>query len=1578
MLKAVSRINNSLNISLPIAILVEVISGLQIIQLIFQTIYQNTIHSRLVLTALHRNIAFIAGAFETTQIQLVDSLIAFGWSISVIYLGLHILLVIYILSKVCREQKLQQLFSKFLGISYLVHSRVIFFLIQTFLYVLVNEYKNNKYSMKRIFHNDYIWLTITTMSLAVNFTLAIISELCLYQTTSNPRHSLSVKMNLYHQTTVIYKALMLLLNVFEQSSIALPQVTSSLHILFSLVLLQILYSKLPFVNFKVLKTLIIITSIIFSTSVIALIHSCTSNTDLINGLQFFLMFLPILVSKLILTAFRSLFERIVRGKFRSPEHAIHFALLMDEIAADDAHSSIMDRTFFPDIQTFNGILAKHNIDLLSLTTKKLLKNCDKQLFTYVIDKLEHVLHLNPKSQMLLLFMAQIYTNKLDNIIRAFELVKRLETLNLSLSIRSSIDDFYFEIESTYGRYLSHLDNRLELTRYFQSVKITESLKETMLQEIQRHISFWIEVKNNEINVRGVLKDAEGIERLFLRVQNQYQRNSELFQQSFALPFLMYAVYLNNVRKISREGAQMYKKFQVQLDNQIVKSNFSTDSGNTVIIIISLDKRRLGEILHASGPIHNIFFISKNSLIGKNFGCLFPTLVAKSYQTRVEQYLKCPNYKLDEQYNTFGKTANGELFEMNAQFCLYSYLSKEITIMVTLRRTSNPKSSFIANHEGTIVDISHSLQESFSKESLSLKSLKSMQDMSSDFDLINMAFNIIYSDEQLESMGMGPESIMDRKETVIDTFKTFRSETRPLLNSTLNNFRTLVSGNRDEDSPSLPPVATGRPKRDKVFPSRTLSKTISYIYQNPRTKMESEITSGQAHEICEDFVGGKQIVLSNTTHNINRKKRRLTAKVQIKPFVLEGEVLKVVTVGEMKTEIKPLVKVPDYIQRRFGKIHQINETKENDNNSTSKFADDFPEAKEVSIDSRQEFSEEEEDIVDLMDDMNGFYDRDNKVPRMLTITPLDKRIEAIKKRPVNYSVSKLDQGGPASSAKSLTSRESKTTRALKGVFLGKKLKPLIRVFLMAVYIDIFCMITISAANSYLSRKSIQEISTSINIVNTATQRLAYAIKTWQFTLFLYSASTGLAVYPSALIQTFKTAILYDAEKLIESNNQLKEALAILTEADFLNDSFDNNVKLWGLVDEAPHDYMETNTFIAHDILATKYMEYSTFDNLTTFAQMNGLLTVLNNTGNDFILSNKRIIERTEVFLDHVISNCITLLKIVLIFESLALVCLCAIFVVIVMLVIKSYKRLFNTLGSINETSINTRINQLNRVKTLLEADIEARPFIQNAFDTFMDFNPNDQEIQVKTGSVPFKNRKVFMRRMIVYLFKITGIAIFFLPVLGGLFGNELIGSIRSFQTLSKVSNQLSILNQARYQADLFVGAFAFDCDFLERSDMLVYNKNPEVQMMASLNDLKSQDGRLTRIFLNQDGSDIDPVVESILKDGVCRFIGQEYQADCAKATKNINNGLLSVISDYVENAMNSLDKLRTFKKSYQPGSSKSGLRSIATPLIASVTPDLTVIKNIYPVFIEYILGNFNSLKEQALQKELALSIMLYIF
>ena len=192
--------------------------------------------------------------------------------------------------------------------------------------------------------------------------------------------------------------------------------------------------------------------------------------------------------------------------------------------------------------------------------------------------------------------------------------------------------------------------------YFQSVKISESLKETMLHEIQRHISFWMEIKNNDIDVRRVVKDAESIEKLFLLIQNQYQKNADLFHQSFGLTFLMYAVYLNNVRKMSREGAQMYKKFQAHLDNQIVKSNFSTDSGNTVIIIISLDKRKLGEILHASGPIHNIFFISKNSLIGKNFGCLFPTLVAKSYQTRVEQYLKFPNYKLDEQYKTFGKTA----------------------------------------------------------------------------------------------------------------------------------------------------------------------------------------------------------------------------------------------------------------------------------------------------------------------------------------------------------------------------------------------------------------------------------------------------------------------------------------------------------------------------------------------------------------------------------------------------------------------------------------------------------------------------------------------------------------------------------------------------------------------------------------------------------------------------------------------------------------------------------------------------------------------------------------------------------
>ena len=160
--------------------------------------------------------------------------------------------------------------------------------------------------------------------------------------------------------------------------------------------------------------------------------------------------------------------------------------------------------------TLSYMACSRNLDihLLGIVNRRRDRDADMNIYSLTIERLEYALSLHPKSQALLLFMVHVYIDKLKNILKAVELIKRLDALNPSISIRSSIEHFYSRLRDVFGREVSGSSSQLEITSYFKNIDLLEVLKTNILSEIQGHIDLWSELGTNVVEAYRVIDRAK--------------------------------------------------------------------------------------------------------------------------------------------------------------------------------------------------------------------------------------------------------------------------------------------------------------------------------------------------------------------------------------------------------------------------------------------------------------------------------------------------------------------------------------------------------------------------------------------------------------------------------------------------------------------------------------------------------------------------------------------------------------------------------------------------------------------------------------------------------------------------------------------------------------------------------------------------------------------------------------------------------------------------------------------------------------------------------------------------------------
>ena len=685
MLNLIYQINNALELSLPATIVIEVLSSLQIIYPILQTMYTTDQNRHIILNGLYTIVSFFTDILESKKFLLhTKTLTLVVWSLCAIYLVLQTLSLAYAFFNGVYKRDLSQLVSRFLAIWYLLHSRVIFFHIQMFLTKIINQNENNsEYTLNTQLTSKNTWLAASVVLTILNLSSALIKEL-LFAQTINETDPYASKTNVYHSIVLIYKILAIFAPIFNSDLAIASKSGSLMHLLFSLSLVYVLYSKMPFYKFKVLKAVTIMTATFLSLSIALIVQVFAEDKQLGNSSQILLVLLPILMVKIFLSTFKILFDRILKTGLTSAEHAIHFALLYQELTFERKESSVLDKSFFPDLEVMHGALSRQNINPLALIDKEDEANrADAifKLYAYILEKLQAYASSSQKPQVLLLYMARKYLKELDNLPKCIELIHRVETLRPFILNRAIILDLYTQIEKGYGRKHIEAGKSLGLYEYINYSEQTSSMKTKMIEEIEKHISFWTKIKSNNIDVKHTACEAEEIDTLSSKIQNLYHTNFKDCDHRFPVPFLIYGLYLHIVRNRSYEAVLFIKKFKSTFHIHDVKCDLDIYNGTSASIVISLDKKRLGEVTRATASIQSVYGISRTSLIGNNFGSLFPSMLAKTFHQLIQQYTTSFNSKLNHSYRTYGRMANGHIIEIDVSFHLYITRNNEIAVLM---------------------------------------------------------------------------------------------------------------------------------------------------------------------------------------------------------------------------------------------------------------------------------------------------------------------------------------------------------------------------------------------------------------------------------------------------------------------------------------------------------------------------------------------------------------------------------------------------------------------------------------------------------------------------------------------------------------------------------------------------------------------------------------------------------------------------------------------------------------------------------------------------------------------------------
>jgi len=1575
--------NASQQIKIPrlLGLAILAVSHLQVMSMIMKSCLYDSKNSTTVIGIVKQIIQGF-GIFTLWDITDTSSLPKVVWILSIIYIGICILLILAVIILTvlgAKKTGVSRFFEASSAVIFL-HSKVIFFPVHYFLLQIVGA-KINSVAINS-FLSYFGVVAATLIGLVLNTLVGAFTEIFLFRVTKS-KNIFSSKNNTHPRLLFVFKFLAPLIYLLPKSGKGTSVAVAVVSIIYSLALLYSLYSKLPLYNMVMLKSAYQWASLTLGVSIVGLVSAVISNDKTVTDVLF--MICPPLIAKMIGTHFDLLFTNILKGRFDSPERAIHFPILLKGYVSNYA-GLILVRDSFPEesIYLYNSFDprlddSEHQKDSVKQRETK------QEFYSRIIDSFMKSQIRHQQSGVFLLYLAQIYMKKLENASKALNLIERVRTIaGSSIPMRNSLESFRAGLQETYFKSLHYSAEDLELANYFSYREDFTSLKEAMQKEIRFQLEFWQELSNDTINIKRTVDFSNQIDSIYIGIRNRWRKKAAEFSKVYPSSLLMYGLYLDAIRGLPSESIPMIQSYSNFNKNNNYKGKMGSLNDATALVVASIEKEKLGVVVDASNTVESLFGLPKEKVLGSKINTLMATFIAQRHDWFMQRYLNTTTKNIHKKIKSYGKTASGELVELDIDLRLYPYLDKGVNMMAHIKQVNAGDRIFIVNPNGTVAESSLKMQKDGEKNGLNFKMLNVLE-RCSEFSRVNTAFNIIYS-------GGAAEKELKTKlfEETEMSFVKDRTATEEVLgtkdNQITNNY-TQLDTNADQflktkPNEDLPLLKSNNENLNVPWLSATLkAKTfMNEGHLKTLTKAKTLVSDEEAKSICDAFETSGILNFDKLkVGDDDEEGKQLLMDVRIEPYAVAGNVYKIVRVMDVRVEeIKKLeleMNSPALMMERISgndssPLSQSRTIGLSNEVIPEERSDELP-RKETSLEQKITFKQKQVAHDDSEHPVTSTKKR-NDTNEQFNFS----RKEAEDQQNVDMRQSITGKG--ASSTKSYSRMDMKLIKTLNDFFGEQKIRTVTKVSIYGVYVIMVAVLALAFINYYFTQNSLKEIDGGVTIVYTASSRLTSALKAWQWSLVIYSRMVGLRP-ASTLATAIQKTLATESANMQELNNQLKTKINDYGTNEILTEIFGTKIKLYDpttldLLTDGPLD-----SFTANSLLAINNYVMGTWTG--TDAQLltrSEPLTAINNTANNFLVDSESQISAILNGLQQIISNNKSLLLVVLICENLSLFVLCGSLFVVARVVMRTYTRTFQALVRLTNESIAERVFRIKKFQTSLDENIEAKSFVHN-LNLYLNFFEENAERKLHKSKAKdkekekkrFFSKNYTTRDMALYVGKFVLFSYVFILAISGLFEVLYMESLNSFDTLDAANTQLSISNKLSYQSSLVLSSFYFNAIFINTTNMLIRNQDPAEQVDENLASFGNVNNELLSALLDSSTGSYDPIIQDFLQKNICGYLSSSVKSDCESSTQGGTLGLLGFNLKYYTVSSN-------YIASFKANSTIENTKATIQSYFNDVTTDITVLDKAYNFLTTYIMSGFEDEVSNLKRLNLTLSLIAVIF
>jgi len=1537
-LQLIQQITPETNLPLTFSLFIEFCSNIQVISLALLPLLQSNLKTQNKLVFAINEIFSKLKPFELINPFGSNSGLRIALLMSILYMIIHVILIMEAGLKVFRKRRIAGLLAKILRIGAFIHSKILFFLIHC---LATRVISGNCFPLSG--SGEFSACSVAKVSgsvilLIVNLTLGFFHEFLCFQIHQNTQ-SYGIKNNLHNISKLFHKTLVLMFFYFIGKTSS-DEVMIVFNIIFTIHNILVLQIRLPFYNITVLKLSTACGTISLSCAFFALGKYLDARA---NVLLAAILIIPFVV-KISVVRLKNTVKGISMLKYRNCYQAVHFpTLLADQLKDLEVYSNkkkLNKKTLYS-----MGFLLINNQSELQCY---LPEDIRKTIFQKGLQDMLKMLDKYPKNELLILSIAQMYIQIMDDGYTALTYINKLGNNQTSFAAKVSIQSLSNHLMILNNRMSNEVEGkekkRASHYNYFACRHKTQILKKYIQEEIQQHLKFWRNLNNTEMNILNAIHQVSHITSQVHTITSYWTKNFEGQEILYVNASIIYALYLEVVRAIPSGGSDLLRKAQQAINNKwhIYRDVIDVSMGNSAVIVASIESDKIGRIIDTSASVKEMFKTSKQTMIGSNIGMVLPNVIAAKHNDFIRAYQKNSKEAVNYEIKSYAKTLADDYFKVEVSLHPSPLIYKELSIFAFIKKTSDFQSLLIVDHKGLIIDYSKDLSLAFNLSSKKGGALK-IETLCPKFKLINPAFNLLYKSNDNGSGGIQSSQIRQSDDYLVSPIKSSRTDN---LISPTTTMRPLNMNSTEND---VPLSTTNRKQTRFLFNEQDISTTT-------RGEQQPNITIEDAQRIWDQYKGSNEFgflpynstattTVKKTVDSISSSRKIGTGEIiyytKIEPFCFDGKWYQIIRLKTTKHfDSVPTVKIEP-------KKEIIIEPKKVPEKSVkSQFADNFPEEEEKS-NSDDDVKNQAETLVqtEVPEQDKQSVECDSKV---IKEDDVDFGSQLNLKRYTSHAPSKSD----------LKLIQRAVTRKLQSLKVEQQSKSSRMISIMFLF-TIACIICTIWIHYFYTSQSLEEMQESNNLTQLVNVRLSKTILLWQAMLILYARSCKLRPIDYR-VPKYQQVTINASLDVLKNAKELAEEVDRIANRKVVRTSYAKTVSLF-----EPHTHHIFNDgpvdqFSANQVLQAYYLSVARYNgSYLDLVNDREMLFAVNNTGNDYLLTLDNSINYISNFFQKTKNENRVLLEAIAVIEILVIVVPVVLVLVTLAMLIKKYSKLFETLSVIKNKSLEQRLIQLEGISKLFQESIEEDISSYLNHDNFHNNNNAEPSIELvnRRTSIIFTHREYRIRSLIFYILKYVLLAVILTTVVIVLVVLAFHKSTQNLDDLDALNQKALVTYHVKSQFQMLLPSFYMTLMFYNQSSYKVRNEIPLEQLMYQYEVLGTATNTMLSAFKDENNEVSDPVIKDIFAGKACKYVTNTYYTDCLVNTQGESFGLFGLHSVYADACSYMKIFATTSNPTFQLAQSMSSIYASKDPNTRLVIFDL------YDYISSYLVQVFDDTAER---------------